>query len=98
MNAFLRVFPIICFVFAAISVLADIRGVIEFLRWGVGDGMDLTRPIGFQVVMLTIRAVIQSLQWVAYGVLAELLLRHLRVVEALSGVPKQISTGSDNHA
>jgi hypothetical protein len=94
----LRLFPAFCLIAAALSVFADINGLISFFVWGVGERIDLTQPFGFQAVMLTIRAIIQSLQWVAYGVLAELLIRHLHALGAFPGQPLSISVGRANDA
>ncbi len=92
MSYALRLFPVFCLALAALSVLADMNAVMSAFIWGVADGFDVTRPMGFQAAMLLMRAIIQSLQWVAYAALAELLIRHLYALGAFKPRPLSLKT------
>jgi hypothetical protein len=80
--AFYRLFPKLCYIAAILSVIADLRVLFDYAVHGTAMGIDLTADMRFQVMAIFLKAILASLQWVAYGVIAALLLRQIERLEA----------------
>ena len=77
MNPLLRAIPKLCFAVATLLFLTQayflIRGTIR--GYDYGFAVDLTRDLFVQYVVIWLKVAVNALVWVAFGLLARLLIR-----------------------
>ena len=97
MNPLLRVTPKLCFAVAALLFLVQsyllIRGTIR--GYDFGFEVDLTRDLLVQYIVIWLKVAVNALVWVAFGLLARLL---IRAIDDLNSVRSAIAVNSSGAA
>jgi len=96
-SALLRVVPKLCFAVAALVFVTQgyflIRGTIR--GYDYGFAIDLTRDLIVQYVVIWLKVAVNALVWVAFGLLARLL---IRAIDDLNSVRSSIAANSSEAA
>jgi hypothetical protein len=96
-NPLLRAIPKLCFAVATLLFLIQsyllVRGTIR--GYDYGFAVDLTRDMLVQYVMIWLKVAVNALVWVAFGLLARLL---IRAIDNLNSVRSAIAAESSEAA
>ena len=100
MNPLLRAVPKLCFVVATLLFLIQsyllVQGTIR--GYDYGFAVDLTADLMAQYVGIWLRVAVNALVWVAFGLLARLLIRAIDDLNSVRGVLAANSSGTADNA
>jgi len=100
MSPLLRMLPKLCFAVAALLFLVQgyllIRGTIR--GYDYGFSVDLTGDLLTQYVIIWLKVAVNALVWVAFGLLARLLIRAIDDLNSVRGAFAANTSGTGDNA